>query len=191
MIYYVGGINGTGKSTVLAQLAQMNDFEIVPLTQRLIQFAGLTGYDELRQRSQVINRRDLAELINGLVVESENKNIVLDGHYLNLRRGRVSKVTGSWIGRMTALILITADPAVIYERINQDNKDRALFGSGLSGEAAIKRLAQYQLQTIAEFDTLADRYTLPKIVVENNDVYHAAAAIRLFHRSLVSGKGAI
>ena len=41
MIYYFGGVNGVGKSTLLNEIAQHGDFEVVQLTDRLIEFMGV------------------------------------------------------------------------------------------------------------------------------------------------------
>jgi adenylate kinase len=185
VIYYFGGINGVGKTTLIDAIVHRADFEAIQLTRRLISFLGLAGYDELRARSQADNRRDLAHLMDELIVGAETKHYLLDAHYLNLRKGEVDRITDTWIKDMSALILVKADPAEIYRRIKHDNKDRALLADELPADQYIERLRQYQDQTEAEFAQLAKLHMLPSLIIENNnDIAQSTERFLAFHKTL-------
>ncbi|MEX0919203.1 MAG: AAA family ATPase [Parcubacteria group bacterium] len=170
MRIYVGGVNAVGKSTLLKEVAQKIAYAYVHATTGLLQHLGFDGdYEKLRELKQEERNVEYRKYVEKLL-RSKN-DFLLDAHYLGLVRGKVDRVTDSWLKNFDALILISAPFDDVWNRILADSKvrDRALFPSESSDAEKKDTLAKYQILMQNEFQRLANLYKKPYIEILNNE----------------------
>jgi len=173
MHYYVAGVNGTGKTTLLRGVHEASGIEVVPGTTALMEYLGIPGdYDALRSMDQGLVLERWQETAEQLAKRPQS--FMLDTHIMNLTHGQVIRRDGPWIADYDALMLVTADPAVILERVTQDaSRDRALFPENISYTEKMTMLSDYQEQTKQLFGVLAAQFGLPSVVIVNDDLDQA------------------
>jgi len=187
MHYYVVGINASGKTTLLQAVSKQTGIPVVHGTQELMKTLGITGdYNALRAMNQDEVLVKWSETAERLLKEFGPKPFMLDAHILNLTRGKVIRRDGPWIGDYDALVMIKSNPAVIFDRLEHDTKDRALFTLDFGNEAKLTLLTEYQAQTEKIVKHLSQKYELPLKIIENHDLDKATAEFVAFHRSFGS-----
>ena len=173
MKYFIGGINGSGKSNFITNLKDVRpNYETVDGSKDFMKWLGFDGdYDRLRKLMPEIRDSKLAEFISQTLNKSEAETLVYVGHYIVLVKGEIINVTRDWLARFDGIVLITARPEVILKRINDDahDRDRALFKEGTTDQEAMKILKDYQLKEHVAFLDLADRYGIPGLVMDNSE----------------------
>lgn len=187
MNYYVTGINGSGKTTVLKAIAGKTNFKIIAASQELIKFLGIETYEQLRAipQDQVLER--YAMMVSGLLERHKNENLLFDTHLLNLTNGRIIDRTGPWIGRFDGLILIDANAEQVWRRVEADDaRERALFPENFDNGQKFKLLKEYSAATRERFVQVADKYRLPNKIITNrqNEVATAVEDFVRFDASL-------
>jgi adenylate kinase len=136
-------------------------------------------YDALRAMDQEYVLNKWQETAEQLAKRPES--FMLDTHIMNLTHGKVIRRDGPWIGDYDALMLVTADPTVILERVTQDvARDRALFPEGLSPAEKLAMVTDYQNQTKQLFGVLAARFGLPSAVIVNDTLDQAVTDCTAF-----------
>lgn len=191
MNVYVGGVNGVGKSTILRRVTQQDQsFEVIHFASALMQELGLGpgDYDALHDTAKETSEAAMAKIINALVERQTTKIRLIDGHYLNTIWGHIKPIATDWIAGMDAAILITAQPSVVWRRIEQDEayRDRELFPKGMKDKDAKVFLADYIGQTEHYFDQLVNKYDLEHFMLEHSsdDAERAAQQIITFCKAL-------
>ena len=173
MKYFIGGINGSGKSNFITNLTDVRpDYETIDGSKDFMKWLGFDGdYERLRKLDPAIKDAKLSEFISQTLNNSQAETLVYIGHYIILVRGEIIDITREWLARFDGIVLITAKPEIILSRINKDahDRDRALFKEGTTEEGALKTLKDYQLKEHVSFLDLADKYGIPSLVVDNSD----------------------
>jgi adenylate kinase len=170
MHYYVVGVNGVGKSSLLQAISARTGIEVIHGTIELMHYLDIPGdYAALRAMDQDQVLVKWGETAKQLVAKYSAKPFLLDTHILNLTNGKIIHRDGPWIQKYDALVLVKASAQTIFDRISRDEKDRALFAKGQDNEAKIVTLAAYQDLTERLFNELASRYCLPSCILNNND----------------------
>lgn len=178
-IYFIGGVNAAGKSTLLKELAiRRPDIFIVHGSKKFMDWLGLEQGDYESLRAMSVEHKDKQF---GLLVEkvvSDHKNfgggaLLLDSHYLNMTMGEINDVTGTWMGFMDALLLISAPTDHLHNRIINDYKqtgrDRKLFTLGSNTSDQLTQLSSYVVKTLKTAEELSNKYSIPLHVIENAD----------------------
>ncbi len=170
MHYYVVGVNGSGKTSLLKAISVHTGIEVVHGTAELMKYLSIPGdYAALRAMNQDEVLMKWGETAQHLLKEYDSKPFLLDTHILNLTNGTIIRRDGEWIQNYDALVLIKAEPKTILARISQDiAKDRALFPSGLSHEQKLNMLDKYQDETEKLFYELCELYRLPHFIIQND-----------------------
>lgn len=171
MKYFIGGINGVGKSHFLRKLKEEKpDYEMVDGARDFMKWLGFDNdYEKLRNLHPDIRDSRLSEFISQTLNNSQAETLMYAGHLLVLIRGEIAIATREWLARFDGIVLLTASPEVILNRISHDERDRALFKENTPREEAIKILKDYNLKENVEFLRLADRYGLPSLLINNTD----------------------
>lgn len=170
MNIYVGGINAVGKSTTLKKVAEMSNYTYIHATSHLMDFFGFgSNYEKLRSLTQQERDIGLKKSMESIIKNNPNGNVLVDGHYMTIVRGKVNKVTDSWIQNFDALILFTADTHIVLERIIEDSskRDRALFPPNISENEMFLLLDDFNNKTEKEFELLANKYKKLFLKIEN------------------------
>jgi adenylate kinase len=170
MHYYVVGVNGSGKTSLLKAIGAETGVEVVHGTAALMEYLDIPGdYDALRAMNQDEVLEKWQETAERLVEKYGDTPFFVDTHIMNLTHGKIIRRDGDWIAKYDAMILVKADPAVILSRILQDtDKDRALFPAGLNNSEKLAMLDNYQRETEELFHELCQKYNVPGLVIENN-----------------------
>jgi len=169
--YFIGGINGVGKSHFLKKLKEEKpDYEMVDGARDFMKWLGFDNdYEKLRNLHPDIRDSRLSEFISRILNNSQAETLMYAGHFLVLIRGEITYATREWMARFDGIVLLTASPEVVLKRIAEESRDRALFKQGTTTEDAIKILKDYNLKENVEFLRLADKHGLPKLLINNTD----------------------
>lgn len=171
MRYFVGGINCVGKSHFLNKLKELKpEYETVDGSRAFMKWLGFNDdYEKLRDLTPTIREARLSEFISQVINKSEAETLVYAGHFLVLIRGEILQVTRDWVSRFDGAILMKAKPEIIYERIIQDERDRALFKENTSREEALKILHDFSLKENVSFLEMVQSHGLPSVLIDNNE----------------------
>lgn len=168
LTYFVGGVNGVGKTTLLKKIAETQPgFVVVKGSEELMKWLGIPGdYEALRALPDEQKREEWARCLERLFEANQGRSLLVDGHYLNLIDGVVTSVMGEWACRFDAFVLVTAPTVDILRRIDKDSdRDRALFK--LDEPDRYGRTEQYQQQTRAEFDKEVAECAVPGLIIHH------------------------
>ncbi len=174
MNFWIGGINGVGKSTILKRVAVMDEnLEYVSTSQLLMNHLGLGGdYEKFRALPQSKKVAAMGVVMNQIKSKKTTICRLFDGHYTNLIYGDFSAVTGGWIEHMDGLVLIAAPLNDVYRRIESDYKtrDRGLYPNNKLPEGdKVALLSQFADLEETEFKQLAARYSLKNLKIKHKN----------------------
>lgn len=178
MVIFVAGINGVGKTTLLQELVQRDQaFVHIKGSSILMEALGLQAgnYSALRTIPDETKDRVFGEIVTRLCNEYRHSStiILIDAHILNLVHGVVKKVVNEWIKDVDKIILVEADVTTVLGRINKDSavRNRGLLEGeqGKNIEDEREKMAEYMEHTRSEFISIAERYRLPSLILNNPD----------------------
>ena len=150
--FFVGGVNGSGKTTVLHLISEKKpEFHVIKGSEYFMKWLGIKrrNYGQLQSLPDRKTLLELGRMMRYLLKEkkySNNKKIVLiDAHFTNIRNGKTEEWISDWLSLVNGLVLIKAKPAEILKRIRIDNKkktkrQRNLFPTNASYKEKIKFL---------------------------------------------------
>jgi adenylate kinase len=171
MKIFLGGVNGVGKTTLIAKIKEAKpSLIVVDGSKAFMDWLGFRDdYEKLRAMDNETANQKLTEFITELVEKYELMDFILSSHYLNMVRGEVKDVMmGDWPNHFDQFILLTADPAQIYRRINNDSRDRALVSYETENEM-IQAVKLYMDQTLEHAQAKTAQYQKPLKIITNND----------------------
>ncbi len=178
LIYFIGGINGSGKSSIINAISERNrEFESYHGSVRFMEWLKIKpgDYPSLWKLSDDFKNVELDKMIRFAVNEraKSSRSLLIDGHYLNLRNGEVSNATGDWISVMDAIFLISADSREIFERLENDfrisGRERGIFREGAGEKEMISEIDRYQNLSRQRVIELSRIYKIPYYEIVNND----------------------
>jgi adenylate kinase len=196
--YFVGGVNGVGKSTFLKKLALWDKgakFTVVSGSRELMKWLGIEPrkYSRLQKLDDKYKRRELGMMIKFIVKNnSQNKKtLIFDGHYLHYKKGALINAVDGWIKFFKAMFLIDAPAKVIVDRIYTDKKrsvsDRDLFPVGTSKKQKEKIIDFYCKTTMDEVRKTSRRYGIPYFVISSDkDPREMLAEFIYFHNKITA-----
>lgn len=185
--YFCGGVNGVGKSHLLEEIARLGqDFEYLRGSHELMKYMGIVDcdYEKLRAYTQDERDRAYSRYHQQLFSRTIDKHLLMDAHYLNIVRGRVDVVIDDWLNGYDALLLVDAPLDDVWQRIEIDVRDRALFGKNEPNPKVV--YGKYMEVTRQKFDELVRRFNKPSLTIHhgNNETDAAIEAFVTFHQSL-------
>lgn len=171
MKYFVGGINGVGKSHFITNLTDVKpEYHTIDGSREFMKWLGFDrDYERLRNLMPEVRDARMADFINQTLNNTEAETLVYVGHFIVLVRGEIINVTRDWLARFDGIVLIKATPEVIFKRISKDDRNRALFKEDTTNEEALRILKDYSLKENVAFLDLADRYGIPSLIIDSTD----------------------
>lgn len=170
--YYFGGINASGKSTLIdAIVAKDQKFVAVHTTKELMKWLGIeNNYEALRAMNQDEVLKKYALFVDEWLESHKDKSSLFDSQFLNLVRGEYLDRTGDWIQKFDSIVVVNASLQDVLRRINSEVRDRALFDKKtISDDQKIKVLKEYSLHTEKLAQQTANKFKLECWIINNID----------------------
>lgn len=172
---FVGGINGSGKSTILDFVEKKRrDIQVIPGSTVFMKWLGIRNrdYEKLQSLPDVLALRELKKMMEFLVLKKGFargiKVVLIDAHFVNIREGKAQKWVADWLGLMHGLILVKASAREILYRIERDTvRERGIFPKSSTRGQKIKLIAFFTKESEHVFKQYAKRHKVPKIIVRN------------------------
>jgi|WetSurSiteA1Bulk_404760.scaffolds.fasta_scaffold21394_1 adenylate kinase len=177
-VYFVGGINAVGKTTLLNEVKFVKpEFEIVRGSEFFMKWLGIRpgDYDSLRSLSDEHKNIEFDKMMRWLVEQKpkEGKHLVIDAHYLNIKPEGIVNVTGDWISLMDALFVITAPNIEVLDRMEKDEKkkgrSRSIFPELSTSQEKLDLIKSFQDRTLLLAKNLSNKFHLPLIEIKNRN----------------------
>ena len=188
---FVGGIGGSGKTSLITATARLVDgCEVIHGSKLLFEALGLSQGDYMALRGiaaevkeQVFGR----ELQNRLARQlAPGNHLLIDAHYLNFWGQESRRVVGPWIAAMDILVVLEVDAGVIARRLEGDcgRSDRLVQdeGVGVSNQVSLEVIQKRLTETRVEAGRLALKYGKPLIAIDNS--YALSSAVEVLSSEL-------
>ena len=173
--FFVGGINGSGKSTVLKKIASKDErFEVIHGSKYLMECLGIEegDYETLRSTPDNVKEKAKEQMAKEISSRKNSDKVILfDAHYIKIHEGKIdSAVKGNWIALFEKLFLIKSDPKTILSRIESDPRDRKLFSSHCSTEKEkVVFLSKCSDRTLSVMKEAGKKFGVPSFTIENKE----------------------
>lgn len=172
LAYFIGGVNGVGKSTFLKELTEREpQFRILKGSSAFMDWLGIEqgDYNSLRALPDDHKRQEFDKMMEKVPTEpsADGKILLVDAHYFHYKRGEMLDTTGNWISMIDALFVVTADPEDVFKRVSEDEKERDLFPIDSDEDTQRQMLDKYLEGTINLARQLSETHGVPFIVLEN------------------------
>ena len=177
--YFIGGINGVGKSTFLKNIISQKtnqEFVLIKGISWFMKWLGLRSgdYNKLQKLNERFKNKELEKMICFIIKTNQRKNktFLFDGHYFHYKRGIPINTIGKWIKYFTALFLIDAPTEVILRRIYKDKnkkpEDRDLFPINLYNTEKQKDIiSMYRMVTVRKIKELSSKHKISYFIINN------------------------
>lgn len=187
MRIFIGGVNASGKSTILKKVADISGYPVLHGAGLLMEQLNCSGdYEKLRAISAEEKGKAYTQVVEKLC--AKENNFLLDSHYLTLIRGEVTNMTSDRLKNFDLLVLISTPIEILWKRLQSDPRDRALFPIDAPPEVAKKILEDYQMETLKAFDRAVKEYDVPGIHIHNDENNVEKAVKELYNLILNSKK---
>lgn len=172
LVYFIGGVNGVGKSTFLKELTEREpQFKILKGSSAFMSWLGLEqgDYEGLRALPDDYKRQEFDKMMVQVLTEPsvDGKILLVDAHYFHYKRGEMLDTTGDWMSMMNALFVVTANCEDVFRRVSEDEKERDLFPIGSDEENQRQMLNSYLEGTINLAKQLSEAHDVPLVILEN------------------------
>lgn len=176
-IYFVGGVNGVGKSSFLSKLSSKHsEFKVFWGSAEFMKWLRLKqgDYRGLRDLSDTYKDLELDKMMKVVLQKGapKNKTLIIDAHYLNYKKGKVVDATGLWMSLLDALFIVSASPETILKRLKNDKKigrSRNLLPWEISQVDKITLINKFLRLTLEKAQEISKKYKIPYFVIDNND----------------------
>lgn len=126
-VVFVGGIHGVGKTTFCNQYSKDIELEHYSCSEIIKKTKDGVVASNTKSVNNVKSNQDV--LVRGLeLLELNNKSLVLDGHFVLLQKGIITRVPSTTFAdlEITETILLTDSENRIYDRINKRDQTNTL-----------------------------------------------------------------
>lgn len=186
MRYFLGGINGVGKTTFLTEIQSLKlGFSVIRTSLKLFEWLDipLGDYSKLRALPATYKNIQLENMMYSILKDDfyNNKDTIIEAHYLNLNMGAIYETIGQWVSEIDAFILINSEIKIVWNRIKNDssNRNRDLFPINSTKSEQIALLEKYATLTKLKAKEISCQYKIPLLIIENED-NHLSRAVNSF-----------
>lgn len=177
-VYFMGGMNGVGKTTVLEGIRKSDQpIRMVKGSTAFMEWLGVApgDYATLQSMPDEVKNTEANRMFASLIQQRDRREggLVLDTHYLLIKEGEARNLGLDWLHMVSAFVLVTARAEDVYGRIRadeiRDGRDRRkLFEPGRSEAQKLEDVARYLAATQSEAEKYSATYGKPLLVLENN-----------------------
>lgn len=169
-IIFIGGINGTGKSTIGNKLSKITGIPFFEGSKVLMQELHIEegDYYRLRQIPEKIKRKKFIMAIEKL--SNDNKYLILSSHYIKVLNSKISEYSGNWFKHCILNIHVVCAPNVTFNRIKRDEKNFERYRSLFSGENKQNKqnfLEKSQVFSLKIFKKVSLRFGIRSVIIDN------------------------
>jgi len=177
-IIFLGGINGSGKTTVIQKLREIKSIEVFHGTVELMKLLGIASgdYNALRRMSDDIVNEVWYNFFHNLSsLGQANEVAIVTAHYVKIFNGEIQPSYGPWYKYCRCLIFLWSPASSILRRILRDEelgkrKNRALFGECfLTFKEQEKFLERAQILSVAVMRQVSSLFQVPCCQIKNLD----------------------
>ena len=174
-IIYLGGINGSGKTSIVQKINErLPNLHIVHGSKELMKRLNISvnDYDTLRSIPEKVKEEAVTELLHDLESKNKCQTIIVVAHYAKVVRGEITSSFGPWYGHCDKLVLITGSSREILDRITIDQAsgrrtERNLFGCLHKTREQIKFLQEAQRVSMQVMEQAAKEFRIPCFALVN------------------------
>ena len=187
--FFVCGVNGVGKDTVIKAAQALHPEVRTMVASSALRNYLRTDYEGLRNCPHNLALAALGEIVRSFIkVTYRNDIFMFNAHVLNLVCGQRKEVVGDWLGMFDAMVLVTADPEVIFDRLFCGCRKRALFVFGQSIMERLTMFKDYARDYEVRFHELARQYDRPAFrLVNDGTPQEAGRALLEVHAHFSNG----
>ncbi|MFA5742644.1 MAG: hypothetical protein WCX77_02670 [Candidatus Paceibacterota bacterium] len=195
-VYFVGGINGVGKSTLVNEfLKNEKGFLAIKGSQYFMEWLGLRSgdYESLQNMPHEKKNEELGKMVEYLIYDlpADNKPILMDIHYLRIVNGEISRVLNDWVSLSSGMFFIAGNSKIILERQKKDllaaGRDRKMFPSNVLEKDKESLIEKYQKETLQEVKRVSDKFGIPYFVINNIQLEKASNELKIILNKLEAG----
>lgn len=176
-IIFLGGINGSGKTTVAEALTKSKQVLALHGTTELMRLLGIPAgdYEILRKTNEETKKEALYQLFRDLSSTADDKIVVVTAHYVKVLNGNITPSFGPWYKYCNALVLLRSSPTAILRRIEEDEAagqrmQRNLFSFRFPNRKDKEEfLANAQALSIEVMMRASKLFQVPSYQIENSD----------------------
>lgn len=174
-IYFAGGINGVGKSSVLKEVCRINPkFRIFNGSRALMKRLKISNnYKLLESLNNNLKNKVQEKLMLGTILKWKKKrqHLIVDAHFYFFKKGKPINVVGKWISKFDGLFLIYSSPSEILKRIQKDEKSlkrlRDIFPDNCGFSQKINNIKKYLKLETDLCKKISSKYSIPFFMINN------------------------
>lgn len=176
---FLGGVNSTGKTTLINVLATANrNINVCYGSKEFFKWLRLKegDYNSLENLSDEYKDLELSKMIPFLVKEVEYMTgtiWIFAGHFGRINNSTIMPAVGNWISNFDLIVLLTADPQTIIKRIKEDfnsgaRKRDKLLGMIESSSNPLKIFTELLKQTEQISKKISSKYGVPLLKLNSS-----------------------
>lgn len=181
ILAYMGGLNGSGKSTIIKILEPEKEIKVFHGSKMLMEYLGCESYsglDAIPEKDQIKAR---IAFFNSPLFSSHTQRIgLIDAHYIQLRGNSKfeTSMEDEWTGRIDLFLHVVAKPKLILDRILKDPHDsqRKLQKFKSSTRDYEEEIEYYQEISVKVGAETARKLGRPFRIIDNNSAMEETIA---------------
>lgn len=194
--YFIGGINGVGKTTILTEISKKDsNFEVIKISICLMNWLGIKEKDSIAftKVPESIKSRELVKMMESLIKRGQlsKKTLLFDSHYIIPTNRGLVEATGNWISNMDSLFILTSPAEEILARIEGEEiktgRQRSIINTNMPQKQKLNILRIYQEKCLDCAKSISKKYKLPlyEITNESGKIDLTVASFINIHNTLI------
>lgn len=169
-IIFIGGINGTGKSTVGKELSKSTGIPFYEGSTELMKELGLDqgDYNLLRKVTEREKKMAIENIFRRINNLPDIEKAIITGHFVKIVNGKVTKYNGPWLDFCSHLIHVSSNPSLISNRIINDSQQGVKVRKINKDNGDVDFLNTAQTKSLASFQDSVRKYCSTGLDINNN-----------------------
>lgn len=170
-VIFIGGINGSGKTTIAKGLSKKMRISYFDSSKMLMRELKLKedDYYNLRRLSEKQKKKALLEVFQKTSLANKGK-IIMTGHFVKVLNGKITRYKGSWFKFCSDIIHILSKPELINQRIvddeNSGSRKRIIFRKSQNKD--LNFISNALNKSFVSFQEITEKYKVNAFSVNND-----------------------